>query len=278
MVITTMGFMIFEIGEVQDRMNIVLTLLLTSIAFRYLVSESDRFGCPKNHNVTVLEHYIFACNMQLVGFACYCPTVALLPEPPSALSNSTLGADIDRGELESAFFTANLSWWLFLHTLAAVKVSTLRTNQMLALKGLPRLPTNSAEPVPTEDVPTEDDLMMGITGHKFIMALPIEAVSAGAALSWFTTLITIGVVLIIHRVELVQILDQNEGKAKAFWPPLGPFVLAVCYFYYMLLHYSHETVHKLSALCGRSTVAWILSTVLYMCLTLAYTYVLAAFH
>lgn len=90
--------------DLGDRFGIVLTLLLTATAFKFVVSDS----LPKVTYMTVLDKYVSVCNLMLILFVLYFSTVPHLDVLHDAFDN-----DVHRAELTIFLPIAATIWILF---------------------------------------------------------------------------------------------------------------------------------------------------------------------
>jgi len=90
--------------DLGDRFGIVLTLLLTATAFKFVVSDS----LPKVTYMTVLDKYISVCNLGLILFVLYFSTV-----PHLNVLHEAFDDDVHRAELTIFLPIAAGIWILF---------------------------------------------------------------------------------------------------------------------------------------------------------------------
>jgi len=101
--ISSCAFAAFSLGteDLGDRFGIVLTLLLTATAFKFVVSDS----LPKVTYMTVLDKYVSVCNMMLILFVLYFSTVPHLDVLHDAFD------DVHRAEL-TIFLPIAAGFWI----------------------------------------------------------------------------------------------------------------------------------------------------------------------
>jgi len=90
--------------DLGDRFGIVLTLLLTATAFKFVVSDS----LPKVTYMTVLDKYVSYCNLVLILFVLYFSTV-----PHLDFVHDIFDDDVHRAELTIFLPMAAAVWILF---------------------------------------------------------------------------------------------------------------------------------------------------------------------
>jgi len=90
--------------DLGDRFGIVLTLLLTATAFKFVVSDS----LPKVTYMTVLDKYVSYCNLVLILFVLYFSTV-----PHLDFVHDIFDDDVHRAELTIFLPMAAAIWILF---------------------------------------------------------------------------------------------------------------------------------------------------------------------